>query len=52
MYGVTAMVFFVVGGFEALLIRAQLAGPDGTILSADATTRCSRCTPPPWCSCS
>ena len=35
MYGVTAMVFFVVGGIEALLIRAQLAGPNGTILSAD-----------------
>jgi cytochrome c oxidase subunit 1 len=35
MYGVTAMFFFVVGGIEALLIRAQLAGPNGTILSAE-----------------
>jgi cytochrome c oxidase subunit I len=35
MYGVAAMVFFFIGGFEALLIRAQLAQPDGTILSAD-----------------
>ncbi len=35
MYGVVAMFFFLVGGFEALLIRLQLAGPDGTILSAD-----------------
>ncbi len=35
MYGVTALFFFLVGGVEALLIRAQLAGPDGTILSAD-----------------
>jgi cytochrome c oxidase subunit 1 len=35
MYGVTAMVFFVVGGIEALLIRAQLAGPNGKVLSAD-----------------
>ena len=35
MYGVSAMVFFVVGGIEALAIRAQLAGPDGTLLSAD-----------------
>src|SRR3954469_12318512 len=34
MYGVAAMFFFVVGGIEALLIRAQLAGPDGKILSA------------------
>ncbi len=35
MYGVAAIAFFVVGGIEALLIRAQLAGPDGTVLSAD-----------------
>jgi len=35
MYGVVAMVFFFIGGFEALLIRAQLAQADGTILSAD-----------------
>ena len=34
MYGVVAMVFFVVGGVEALLIRLQLAGPNGTVLSA------------------
>ncbi|MGD9997726.1 MAG: cbb3-type cytochrome c oxidase subunit I, partial [Ilumatobacteraceae bacterium] len=34
MYSVTALFFFVVGGVEALLIRAQLAGPDGTVLSA------------------
>ena len=34
MYGVAAMFFFVVGGVEALAIRAQLAGPDGTLLSA------------------
>jgi cytochrome c oxidase subunit 1 len=36
MYGVTAFVFFIVGGVEALLIRAQLAQPDGTILNASA----------------
>ena len=35
MYGVAAMAFFFIGGFEALLIRLQLAQPDGTILSAD-----------------
>jgi cytochrome c oxidase subunit 1 len=35
MYGVAAMCFFLVGGLEALLIRAQLAGPEGTVLSAD-----------------
>ncbi|MFN8021401.1 MAG: cytochrome c oxidase subunit I [Acidimicrobiales bacterium] len=34
MYGVVAMFFFLVGGVEALLIRAQLAGPNGTVLSA------------------
>jgi cytochrome c oxidase subunit 1 len=36
LYGVTAFVFFIVGGIEALLIRAQLAGPNGNVLSADA----------------
>jgi len=35
MYGVVAMFFFIVGGVEALLIRLQLAAPNGTILSAD-----------------
>jgi len=35
MYGIGSIFFFLVGGFEALLIRAQLATPDGTLLSAD-----------------
>ena len=35
MYGVAAIVFFVVGGIEALLIRAQLFQPNGKVLSAD-----------------
>jgi cytochrome c oxidase subunit 1 len=35
MYGVSAFAFFVIGGLEALLIRAQLARPDGTVLNAD-----------------
>ena len=35
LYGVTAFVFFVMGGVEALLIRAQLATPNATVLSAD-----------------
>jgi cytochrome c oxidase subunit 1 len=35
LYSVTAFVFFIVGGCEALLIRLQLAQPNGTILSAD-----------------
>ncbi len=35
MYGAVAMLFFVVGGLEASLIRLQLARPEGTILSAD-----------------
>ncbi|HJR45455.1 MAG TPA: cytochrome c oxidase subunit I [Actinomycetota bacterium] len=36
MYGVTAFVFFLLGGLEALAIRAQLATPNGEILSAEA----------------
>ena len=35
MYGATALFFFLVGGIEALLIRLQLAQPDGKLLSAD-----------------
>ena len=35
MYGVTAFAFFIVGGLEALLIRAQLSQPNGTVLNAD-----------------
>jgi cytochrome c oxidase subunit 1 len=34
MYGVTAMAFFVIGGVEALLLRVQLATPNGTLLTA------------------
>ncbi|MGE0877233.1 MAG: cytochrome c oxidase subunit I [Acidimicrobiia bacterium] len=35
MYGFAAMFFFIVGGCEALLIRLQLASPNGKVLSAD-----------------
>ena len=35
MYGVVAFVFFIIGGVEALLIRLQLAAPNGKVLSAD-----------------
>ena len=35
MYGAAAMFFFLIGGVEALLIRLQLATPNGKVLSAD-----------------
>jgi cytochrome c oxidase subunit 1 len=35
MYGGAAMFFFAIGGFEALLIRLQLAAPEGKLYSAD-----------------
>src|SRR4026209_1061315 len=35
LYGSTALVFFIVGGLEALLIRTQLAQPNGTLLNAN-----------------
>ena len=35
LYGWTAFIFFLVGGIEALFIRMQLAGPNGTILNAE-----------------
>ena len=34
LYGVTAITFMMIGGIEALLIRLQLAQPDGTVLTA------------------
>jgi len=34
LYGGLALVFFLVAGIEALLIRLQLAGPNGTVLTA------------------
>jgi cytochrome c oxidase subunit 1 len=36
LYGGASMVFFVIGGMEALLIRLQLATPNGKVLSAQA----------------
>ncbi len=35
LYGVTAFIFFLIGGLEALLIRAQLARSENTLLSAE-----------------
>jgi len=35
LYSVTGFTFFLVGGFEALLIRSQLAVPEGTIIDAE-----------------
>ena len=35
LYGGTALVFFLVGGLEALLIRLQLARPGGHVVTAD-----------------
>src|SRR6186713_2631286 len=35
MYGAAALFFFVIGGFEALLIRAQLAAPGQKLYSAE-----------------
>ena len=34
LYGFFALIFFLVGGVEALLIRAQLMFPNGTVLTA------------------
>src|SRR5688500_16201 len=34
LYGATALIFFFVGGMEALIIRTQLAQPDGKVVGA------------------
>src|SRR2546428_1441861 len=39
MYGVTAFSFFLLGGVEALLIRLQLAVPNGSVLNHDQYNR-------------
>jgi cytochrome c oxidase subunit I len=36
LYGTSSFIFFLLGGIEALLIRLQLAQPNGTVLSAEA----------------
>src|SRR5881227_2080623 len=36
LYGCTAFAFFLLGGVEALMIRVQLATPNGTFVSPDA----------------
>jgi cytochrome c oxidase subunit 1 len=35
LYGATALAFFLIGGIEALVIRLQLARPDGGVVDAD-----------------
>src|SRR3712207_8730949 len=35
LYLVTSMTWFIVGGLEAVLIRMQLQGPNGRLLSAE-----------------
>ena len=35
LYGASAFLFFLIGGIEALIIRAQLARPDATLVSPD-----------------
>ena len=35
LYGLTGFVFFLIGGMEAVLIRTQLAVPNGDVIDAD-----------------
>jgi cytochrome c oxidase subunit 1 len=35
LYLFTALSFFIIGGIEAVIIRAQLQGPNGTLVSAE-----------------
>ncbi len=39
LYGVSSFLFFVLGGLEALMIRIQLATPNGTFLDNDQYNR-------------
>ena len=44
MYGAASVIFFVIGGIEALLIRAQLAGPDGKVPPVGSTVDAANAT--------
>ncbi|MFN8027252.1 MAG: hypothetical protein U0W40_13095 [Acidimicrobiia bacterium] len=44
MYGAPSLLFFVVAGIEALLIRLQLAARTARCSPRRSTTPCSRCT--------
>ena len=50
LYGVTAFFFLLVGGVEALLIRLQLARPDGGVVSAGTYNELFTMHGPPWSS--
>jgi cytochrome c oxidase subunit 1 len=39
LYGVSAFIFFCLGGLEALLLRTQLAAPNANVLTADEYNR-------------
>jgi len=39
MYGITAFIFFLAGGIEALVIRLQLATPNGAVVDPDQYNR-------------
>ncbi len=39
LYGVSAFIFFLLGGVEALIIRTQLASPNNTLVSADTSNQ-------------
>jgi len=50
LYFWTAFGFFLIGGLEALIIRAQLVRPDGGLgVSAETFNQLSRCTARRWC---
>ena len=50
LYGVSAFFFFLVGGVEALIMRLQLAHPDGTLVTAGRFNELFTMHGRPWCS--
>ena len=50
LYVLMAVVFLVVGGGEAVLLRWQLWRPGLGVLGRTGSTSSSRCTAPRWCS--
>ena len=50
MYIAYALIFLVIAGFEAVLMRIQLAVPNNTFLSPQVFNRCSPCMARRWSS--
>ena len=50
MYVTAGLIFFLIGGFEASMMRWQLAWPGLNVVGPKSSIACSPCTERPWSS--